>query len=146
MKAVVQRCRHAKVTVDTKVEGEIGEGLVIFLGVAQGDDETCAKRLAEKIAKLRIFNDENGKFNHSLTDVKGQALVISNFTLCGDARKGNRPNFMASAAPELANQLYESFVTLLGQQQITVASGVFGADMTVDVSNSGPVTLILEMT
>lgn len=146
MKAVIQRCRHAKVMVDNKVVGEIGDGLVIFLGVAQGDDETCARRLAEKIAKLRIFSDENGKFNHSLQDVKGQALVISNFTLCGDARKGNRPNFMASAASEQANQLYESFVTLLGQQQITVASGVFGADMTVDVSNSGPVTLILEMT
>jgi len=146
MKAVIQRCRHAKVTVDNKIVGEIGEGLVIFLGVAQGDDENCARRLAEKISKLRIFNDEEGKFNHSLIDVRGAALVISNFTLCGDARKGNRPNFMASAASELANPLYESFVTLLSQQKITVASGVFGADMTVDVSNSGPVTLTLEMT
>lgn len=146
MKAVIQRCRHAKVAVDNKIVGEISEGLAIFLGVAEGDDETCAKRLAEKIAKLRIFNDQNGKFNLSLIDVQGEALVISNFTLCGDARKGNRPNFMASAAPEQAYQLYESFVRLLGQQQITVASGVFGADMTVDVSNSGPVTLILEMT
>jgi len=146
MKAVIQRCRHAKVTADNEIAGEIGEGLVIFLGVAQGDDENCARRLAEKIAKLRIFNDEAGKFNLSLIDVQGEALVISNFTLCGDARKGNRPNFMTSAAPELANQLYESFVTLLEQQNITVASGVFGADMTVDVSNSGPVTLILEMT
>jgi len=146
MKAVIQRCKSAKVTADKRVAGEIGEGLVIFLGVAQGDDENCARRMAEKIAKLRIFNDEAGKFNLSLLDVKGEALVISNFTLCGDARKGNRPNFMASAAPELANQLYESFVTLLGQQNITVASGVFGADMTVDVTNSGPVTLILELT
>jgi len=146
MKAVIQRCKSAKVTVDEKVVGEIGEGLTIFLGVAQGDDENCARRLAEKIAKLRIFTDDAGKFNLSLLDVQGEALVISNFTLCGDARKGNRPNFMASAAPELANQLYESFVTLLEQQKITVASGVFGADMTVDVSNSGPVTLILEMT
>lgn len=146
MKAVIQRCHHAKVTVDNKIAGEISEGLVIFLGVAQGDDENCARRLAEKISKLRIFNDEDGKFNLSLIDVQGEALVISNFTLCGDARKGNRPNFMASAAPELANQLYESFVKLLGQQKITVASGVFGADMTVDVSNSGPVTLTLEMT
>jgi D-tyrosyl-tRNA(Tyr) deacylase len=146
MKAVIQRCRHAKVTVDNKVVGEIGEGLVIFLGVAKGDDENCARRLAEKIARLRIFTDDAGKFNLSLLDVEGEALVISNFTICGDARKGNRPNFMASAAPELANQLYESFVKLLGQQKITVASGVFGADMTVDVSNSGPVTLTLEMT
>lgn len=146
MKAVIQRCRHAKVTVDNKVVGEIGEGLVIFLGVAQGDDENCARRLAEKIARLRIFTDDAGKFNLSLLDVQGEALVISNFTICGDARKGNRPNFMASAAPELANQLYESFVKLLGQQKITVANGVFGADMTVDLSNSGPVTLTLEMT
>jgi D-tyrosyl-tRNA(Tyr) deacylase len=146
MKAVIQRCHHAKVTVNHKIVGEIGEGLVIFLGVAEGDNENCARRLAEKISKLRIFSDEDGKFNHSLMDIQGEALVISNFTLCGDARKGNRPNFMASAAPELANPLYESFVKLLGQQKITVASGVFGADMTVDVSNSGPVTLILEMT
>jgi D-tyrosyl-tRNA(Tyr) deacylase len=146
MKAVIQRCHHAKVTVNHKIVGEIGEGLVIFLGVAEGDNENCAQRLAEKISKLRIFSDEDGKFNHSLMDIQGEALVISNFTLCGDARKGNRPNFMASAAPELANPLYESFVKLLGQQKITVASGVFGADMTVDVSNSGPVTLILEMT
>ncbi|MEO6906294.1 MAG: D-aminoacyl-tRNA deacylase, partial [Abditibacteriaceae bacterium] len=146
MKAVLQRCHQASVSVDTKIVGEIGEGLVIFLGVMQGDNEDCARRLAEKIAKLRIFTDEAGKFHLSLLDVKGEALVISNFTLYGDARKGNRPNFMASAPPELANQLYESFVKLLGQQQITVASGVFGADMTVDVSNSGPVTLTLEMT
>ena len=146
MKAVIQRCRHAKVTVDNKPVGEIADGLVIFLGVAQGDDDSCARRLAEKIAKLRIFNDENGKFNLSLLDVNGEAMVISNFTLCGDARKGNRPNFMASATPERANQLYESFVKLLGQQKITVATGVFGADMIVDVSNSGPVTLTLEMT
>jgi D-tyrosyl-tRNA(Tyr) deacylase len=145
MKAVIQRCKSARVTVDEKVVGEIGEGLTIFLGVAQGDDENCAQKMAEKIAKLRIFTDETGKFNHSVVDVKGEALVISNFTLCGDARKGNRPNFMAAAAPELANQLYESFVKLLKQQEITVRSGVFGAAMTVDVSNSGPVTLILEM-
>ena len=145
MKAVIQRCKSAKVTVDEKVVGEIGEGLTIFLGVAQGDDENCARKMAEKIAKLRIFTDATGKFNHSIADVKGEALVISNFTLCGDARKGNRPNFMAAAAPELANPLYESFVKLLEQQGITVASGVFGAVMTVDVSNSGPVTLILEM-
>jgi D-tyrosyl-tRNA(Tyr) deacylase len=145
MKAVIQRCTSASVTVDGNAVGKISNGLVIFLGVAQEDDEHGARRLAEKIAKLRIFNDKDGKFNLSLLDVKGEALVISNFTIYGDARKGNRPNFMASAAPEPANQLYESFVRLLEQQDITVASGVFGADMTVDVSNSGPVTLILEM-
>ena len=100
MKAVIQRCRHAVVTVDKRIVGEIGEGLVIFLGVAQGDNENCARRLSEKIAKLRIFNDETGKINLSLLDVKGAALVISNFTLCGDVRKGNRPNFIANATPE----------------------------------------------
>ena len=145
MKAVIQRCHRASVTVDGEIVGEIGEGLTVFLGVEQNDTEACARRLAEKIAKLRIFSDEEGRFNHSVRDVNGGILVISNFTLCGDARKGNRPNFMAAAAPDEANRLYESFVTLLQQQEITVQCGVFGAAMTVDVSNSGPVTLIVEM-
>jgi len=145
MKAVIQRCHRASVAVDGRVVGEIGEGLTVFLGVEQGDDEKIARRLAEKVAKLRIFSDDEGRFDRSVRDINGAVLVISNFTLCGDARKGNRPNFMAAAPPEEANRLYESFVTLLGQQEITVRSGIFGAAMTVDVSNSGPVTLIVEM-
>jgi len=145
MKAVIQRCHQASVTVDGEVVGEIGEGLTVFLGVEQSDDEKNARRLAEKVAKLRIFSDEKGRFDRSVQDINGGVLVISNFTLCGDARKGNRPNFMAAAAPDEANRLYETFVTLLSQQQITVRSGIFGAAMTVDVSNSGPVTLIVEM-
>lgn len=145
MKAVIQRCHQASVTVHGEVVGKIKHGLVVFLGVAENDDQEKAQKLAAKIVKLRIFNDENGRFNRSLLDVNGEILVISNFTLCGDAQKGNRPSFMQAAEPAIANQLYESFVKLLLQHGLVVQKGIFGADMTVDVSNSGPVTLTLEM-
>ena len=146
MKAVIQRCRHASVQVEGETVGEIGQGLVIFLGVAAADDETCAARLTKKIAALRIFDDSDGKFNFSLQDVAGAALVVSNFTLYGDARKGTRPNFSAAAGAELANRLYESFAKLLIEQGISVQKGVFGAAMQVQVFHDGPVTLILEAT
>lgn len=146
MKAVIQRCRNARVQVDGETVGEIEQGLVIFLGVAAGDDENCAARLAKKIAALRIFDDENGKFKFSLQDVSGAALIVSNFTLYGDARKGTRPNFSAAAGAELANRLYESFAKLVIEQGISVQKGVFAAAMQVEVSNDGPVTLILEAT
>jgi len=144
MKAVVQRCLSARVEVESQVVGSIGQGFTVFLGVAQGDDTACAVKLAAKIAALRIFSDAEGRFNLSLRDVQGSALVISNFTLCGDARKGNRPSFTGAASPSEANHLYESFAKLLSEQGVPVARGVFGADMRVHVENDGPVTLILE--
>jgi D-tyrosyl-tRNA(Tyr) deacylase len=124
--------------------GQIGPGLAIFLGVAKGDDFQAAEKLARKIAGLRIFNDDEGKFNRSLLDVGGGALVISNFTLYGDSRKGTRPNFTQAAPPDEANQLYESFVTLLRGLNVPVETGVFAAMMNVTVENDGPVTIILE--
>ena len=145
MKAVIQRCSKAKVEVEGKVVGQIGPGLAIFLGVAKGDDQSAAEKLARKIAGLRIFNDEDGKFNRSLLDTGGSALVISNFTLYGDARKGTRPNFMEAAAPDEANRLYEAFVTLLRRESVPVETGIFAAMMNVSVENDGPVTIILEV-
>jgi D-tyrosyl-tRNA(Tyr) deacylase len=144
MKAVIQRCLAASVEVEGNVVGQIGRGLVIFLGVAADDDEAKAARLAQKIAGLRIFDNEEGKFDRSLLDVQGGALVISNFTLCGDARKGTRPNFSTAARPEKANPLYERFVTLLQEQGVAVQTGTFAAAMNVRVENDGPVTLVLE--
>src|SRR5687767_4436067 len=144
MKAVIQRCYQARVEVEGKIVGQIGPGLAIFLGVAKGDNESGAEKLARKIASLRIFNDEEGKFNRSLLDVGGSALVISNFTLYGDAKKGTRPNFTQAASPDEANQLYEAFVTLLRSQNLPVETGIFAASMRVLVENDGPVTIILE--
>ncbi|HEY0075443.1 MAG TPA: D-aminoacyl-tRNA deacylase [Abditibacteriaceae bacterium] len=144
MKAVIQRCHRAQVEVEGKIVGQIGPGLAVFLGVAKADDESAAEKLTRKIASLRIFNDDEGKFNRSLLDTGGSALVISNFTLYGDARKGTRPNFMEAAAPDEANRLYEAFVTLLRNQNVPVETGVFAANMKVLVENDGPVTIILE--
>jgi D-tyrosyl-tRNA(Tyr) deacylase len=144
MKAVIQRCHQAQVEVEGKIVGQIGLGLAIFLGVAKGDDQSAAEKMARKIASLRIFNDDEGKFNRSLLDTGGSALVISNFTLYGDAKKGTRPNFMEAAAPDEANRLYEAFVTLLRNQNVPVETGVFAASMKVLVENDGPVTIILE--
>jgi D-tyrosyl-tRNA(Tyr) deacylase len=144
MKAVIQRCHRAHVEVDGEVVGKTGPGLVIFLGVAKGDDAAKAEKLARKIIFLRIFNDDEGKFNRSLLDIGGGALVISNFTLYGDATKGTRPNFTQAAPPEEANLLYQTFVKLLGQQNVPVETGIFAAMMNVSVENDGPVTIILE--
>lgn len=144
MKAVIQRCRNARVEVDRKVVGEIENGLTIFLGVFEGDEDNMAAKLAEKIAKLRIFDDENGRFEYSLLQKGGSALVIPNFTLCGDAKKGARPDFSAAAQPDAARALFERFVTLLRLENVPVETGIFGADMKVVVENDGPVTLILE--
>jgi D-tyrosyl-tRNA(Tyr) deacylase len=144
MKAVIQRCRAARVEVENEVIGQIEFGLTIFLGIGEGDTEAGASRLAQKIAGLRIFNNAEGRFDRSVRDVGGSVLVISNFTLYGDARKGTRPNFTGAAAPEIARQLYERFVTLLSESGIPVATGQFAAMMQVTVENDGPVTLILE--
>ncbi len=144
MKAVIQRCRHAHVEVEGEIIGRIEQGVAIFLGVAEGDDESCAAKLTAKIPGLRIFSDADDRFNLSLKDVDGAALVISNFTLCGDARKGKRPSFSSAAKPEGANLLYERFVTLLREQGVKVETGQFAASMRVLVENDGPVTMILE--
>lgn len=144
MRAVVQRAREASVSIEGETVGEIGKGLVILLGVAQGDSEREARYLAEKIAHLRIFADEGGKFNLSALDVGAQALVVSQFTLYGDTRKGRRPSFISAAPPEVAEPLVEKFIESLRAVGLQVESGRFGAMMLVNIANDGPVTLILD--
>ncbi len=142
MKAILQRVSHAQVDVESKTVGKIGKGFLILLGVEQGDDEVEADVLANKIAGLRIFTDENDKMNLSLADVEGEVLVISNFTLCADCSHGRRPSFIGAARPEIANPLYEYFCQkLLGNGVARVEKGIFGADMQVSLLNDGPVTL-----
>ncbi len=144
MRAVIQRVAHAGVTVDGKVLGKIGKGFLILLGVADEDTETVAERLADKICKLRIFEDENGKTNLSLADVGGELLVISQFTLYADCRKGNRPSFTRAGAPDAAERLYEYFMERCRQYVNVVERGEFGADMKVELLNDGPFTLMLD--
>lgn len=144
MRAVIQRVRRASVTVDGRVVGSIGPGLVILLGVTHDDGEEQAAWLAKKIAGLRIFEDPQGKLNCSLLDVEGQALLVSQFTLYGDSRKGRRPGFTEAARPELAEPLLERFAELLRGCGVHVETGAFGAHMLVEIHNDGPVTLILE--
>lgn len=144
MKVVLQRCLSARVEVEGQVVGQIERGLVAFVGVTGEDTQANAVKVAQKIAAIRVFNDGDGRFNLGIKDVGDKVLLISNFTLCGDARKGNRPSFMAAALPEIANQLFESVATLLAAQDIAVQKGVFGADMRVFVENDGPVTLFLD--
>ena len=144
MKALIQRVLNAKVTVDQKIVGQIGQGLLIFLGVAKGDEQENADFLARKICHLRIFEDENGKMNKSLLDIKGEALIVSQFTLCGDVTRGNRPGFEAAAEPLKANELYEYFIDQVQKQGVFVQHGVFGVDMKVELLNDGPVTFWLE--
>lgn len=144
MKAVVQRVLKADLKVDGKLISEIDKGLVIFLGVGQGDEESDLLKIAAKISKLRIFEDENGKMNLSIKDVGGQILLVSQFTLFGDCRHGNRPSFIMAEKPERANQLYENIKTLLENENISVKTGVFGADMKINALNDGPVTIILD--
>ena len=125
--------------------GDCGNGLAILLGVAEGDDEAAAERLAGKIARLRIFENEAGKFDRSLLDVKGEALVVSQFTLIADTSKGNRPSFTDAAVPEAAELVYERFCDALGGEGVRVAKGVFGARMEVALVNEGPVTIVLDL-
>jgi D-tyrosyl-tRNA(Tyr) deacylase len=144
MKAVLQRVTSARVQVDERTVGEIGKGLLILLGVAGEDHEADAKWLAEKIASLRIFPDSQGKMNLSIKEAAGSALVVSQFTLLGDCRKGRRPSFDKAAPPEKAESLYQRFVEMLRQGGgLSVATGTFGAMMAVSLVNDGPVTLIL---
>lgn len=146
MRVVIQRVTRASVSVEDQVIGAIGPGLVILLGVAHGDGEAEARWLADKIVNLRIFRDEDGKFNLSALDVGGEALVISQFTLLGDARRGRRPGFTDAAPPEVAEPLVDLFADLVRQQGVRVATGRFGAHMLVEIHNDGPVTLVLDRT
>lgn len=144
MRAVVQRVAEARVDVDGRTVGAIGRGLLVLLGVGEGDGEQDLAYLAEKTAGLRIFEDEQGKMNLSVADVGGAVLVVSQFTLYGDCRKGRRPSFTPAAAPETANRLYEEFVLRLRAAGLEVATGVFQAHMRVHLLNDGPVTLLLD--
>lgn len=145
MKAVIQRVRHAKVSVGGRVTGETEKGYLILLGVMNGDTEEEAKILAKKTAELRIFRDENDKMNLSLLDVGGQALVVSQFTLCADVSHGRRPSFINSAPPKEAERLYEFFVSELLRNGVKkVETGEFGADMAVELLNEGPVTILFD--
>jgi len=144
MRAVLQRVSRARVTIEGKVSGEIGAGLMILLGVGKQDTSAAASSLAEKTANLRIFEDEQQKMNLSLLDVKGAALVVSQFTLYGDARGQRRPSFISAAPPELAKQLYDEYCESLRRLGITVATGIFQAMMSVELVNEGPVTILLD--
>jgi D-tyrosyl-tRNA(Tyr) deacylase len=144
MRAVVQRVTGAKVTVDEKLVGEIGNGLVVLLGIARDDTKLDAAYLAEKITSLRIFDDEQGKMNLSLKDVNGGALIVSQFTLYGDVRRGLRPSWIDAAAPEVAEPLYDFFVRQTRTMISAVATGAFRAMMQVELVNDGPVTILLD--
>ncbi len=144
MRALLQRVRKANVRVRGESVGAIDRGLVVFLGVTQKDGEEEVRWLANKVASLRIFEDEAGKMNHSVKDVDGEVLVVSQFTLYGDARKGRRPSFTSAARPEHAEPLVESFSKQLRELGIPVSTGVFGARMQVEIHNDGPVTMMLE--
>ncbi len=144
MRALIQRVREASVTVGDEVVGAIGQGFVILLGVGHGDTDEQAAWLATKIAGLRVFEDDEGKFNRSILEVGGAAMVVSQFTLFADARKGRRPSFVDAAPPEMAEPLVERFADLLRAEGVSVEVGVFGARMMVEIHNDGPVTIWLE--
>ena len=144
MRALIQRVSQASVSVDDKVIGRIGRGLVVLLGVRQGDTEAAARYLADKIVNLRIFEDDEGKMNRSLLDVGGEILAISQFTLYADTRKGRRPSFIDAARPEVSQPLYDRFVQFIKESGLSVQEGEFGAHMLVNIQNDGPVTIMLD--
>ena len=144
MRALVQRVKKGSVTIEGKVNGSIGQGLVILLGITHTDTEKDADFVADKCVDLRIFEDENGKMNKSLEETGGSILLISQFTLYAATRKGRRPSFDAAARPEYAEPLYEYFIRKLRSRGITVETGIFGADMQVEIHNDGPVTMLVE--
>src|SRR6266516_4230113 len=144
MRALLQRVSHASVTVDGKVVGQIGQGLLVLLGVGQDDSEVQVKTLVDKIVYLRIFGDDEGKMNRSLLDIGGQVLVVSQFTLYADMRRGRRPSFTDAAPPSQAEPLVERFKAAIAAYGLTVADGIFGAMMQVEMVNSGPVTILLD--
>ena len=145
MKAVVQRVKSATLKVGGELISQIGDGLVVYFGVGKGDDKSKADFLAGKIAKLRVFNDENGKMNRSVLDVNGEILSVSQFTLYGDTSHGNRPSYIGAEEPEKANKLYEYFCNKLVENGVVTKMGVFGADMKILQENDGPVTIIYEV-
>jgi D-aminoacyl-tRNA deacylase len=144
MRAVVQRVSRARVTVEGRVTGEIGAGMMILLGVGREDTSAIAASMAEKVANLRIFEDDQGKMNRSLLEVSGAALVVSQFTLYGDARGQRRPSFISAAPPEKAKQLYEEFALAIKNLGVSVSTGIFQAMMSVELVNEGPVTILLD--
>lgn len=144
MIAVLQRVKNASVSIDGKINGECGKGLMILLGVAKDDTENDARLLATKISKLRIFCDENGKMNLSVKDINGEVLIVSQFTLLANYKKGNRPDYFDAGSPDHANTLYEYFVELMKCEVKHVGTGIFGADMQVSILNDGPVTIVMD--
>lgn len=145
MKLVIQRVTNASVTVENNIVGKIGKGFLVLLGVGPEDTEKEADYLVQKLIKLRIFEDENGKMNLSLKDIQGELLIVSQFTLYADCTGGNRPSFTNAAKPEKANELYEYFIQKCREENIKVEHGIFGADMKVELLNDGPVTILLEV-
>ncbi|HLB17960.1 MAG TPA: D-aminoacyl-tRNA deacylase [Gaiellaceae bacterium] len=143
MRAVCQRVSEARVTVAGAITGEIGAGLAVFVGIERSDEVGDARELARKVARLRIFEDDRGKFARSLIETSGSALVVSQFTLVADTRKGNRPSFTKAAPPEQAEPLYEEFCAALAAEGVPVETGVFGARMAVELVNDGPVTIVI---
>ena len=144
MKLLIQRVKHASVTIDGKLYSSIDKGILALVGIEKGDTEEVIEKLAKKVVNLRIFPDENDKMNRSLIDVKGEMLIVSQFTLCGDCRKGTRPSFDKSAPPDTAKNLYEQFIKNINEYGIKTGTGVFGAMMDVELINDGPVTFMLE--
>ena len=144
MKIVLQRVTEAHVTIDGKVNGQIGKGYVLLLGVADTDTKEIADKMIEKVSRLRIFEDENGKTNLSIDQVDGEVLVISQFTLYADCKKGNRPSFIGAGAPDFANEMYEYVLSRCRELFKKTQSGIFGADMKVSLTNDGPFTIVLD--
>lgn len=144
MKFVVQRVSHATVTIDGKVRGKINKGFMVLIGVGQSDDETIADKMVQKLINMRIFEDENGKSNLALKDVGGQLLLISQFTLYANCKKGNRPSFIEAGSPDKANALYQYIIGKCREEISVVEEGEFGADMKVELLNDGPFTIILD--
>ncbi len=144
MKGLIQRVKKASVKIDSQLYSQINEGILIFLGVEKGDEQSNADKLAEKLVKLRIFEDENEKMNKSVQDINGSILVVSQFTLAGDCKKGTRPSFDKAELPQKANELYEYFISKLKSMNIPTQTGSFGAMMDVELINDGPVTFMLE--
>ncbi len=144
MKLVIQRVTHAKVTVEGKATGEIEKGFLVLVGIKQGDTKQQADYLVRKLCNLRVFSDENGKMNLSIKDVNGSLLIVSQFTLYGDCKDGNRPSFIQAAKPDEAIPLYEYFCDKCSENEIKVEKGIFGADMKVELLNDGPVTIVIE--
>lgn len=145
MKVLIQRVKQASVTIEGKLYSEIKNGILAFVGIEKGDTEEQVQKAARKVSNLRIFSDENDKMNLSLIDIKGEMLIVSQFTLCGDCKKGTRPSFDRSAPPDIANELYELFIKEVGTYGIPTAHGVFAADMEVNLVNDGPVTFMVEV-